>query len=294
MLELNNLSFRYSAAEQPALSNINLGITTGECIGLLGANGAGKTTLLSIISSLLTPNSGTIEWQKPRSIGLVPQQLAFYSRLSVQENLNLFADLYQLRGKVRQQQLESILQATDLQPLLKKYAGNLSGGQQRRLNFAIGVLQPAQLYLLDEVTVGVDSLNRQRLLTYIQQLRDSGKSIIYTSHYLHETEAIAARIILLDHGRIQCDIDTRSSLKQVQQLQMRWPEQLPANLASFCTGLGLHAEYTRSSLFIAEITEQQFLALYQFIAASAQLPCKIDYSQPSLEQFYLKMTGGAL
>ncbi len=93
MLELNNLSFRYSAAEQPALSNINLGITTGECIGLLGANGAGKTTLLSIISSLLTPSSGTIEWQEPRSIGLVPQQLAFYSRLSVQENLNLFADL---------------------------------------------------------------------------------------------------------------------------------------------------------------------------------------------------------
>ena len=75
---------------------------------------------------------------------------------------------------------------------------------------------------------------------------------------------------------------------------MHWPEELPASLASFCTGLGLHAKYTRSSLFIAEITEQQFLALYQFIAASAQLPCKIDYSQPSLEQFYLKMTGGVL
>lgn len=294
MLKLNNLSFRYSAAEQPVLSNISLAIAAGECIGLLGANGAGKTTLLSIISSLLAPNSGTIEWQGPRSIGLVPQQLAFYSRLSVQENLNLFADLYQLRGKVRQQQLDSILQATDLQPLLKKYAGTLSGGQQRRLNFAIGVLQPAQLYLLDEVTVGVDSLNRQRLLAYIQQLRDSGKSIIYTSHYLHETEAIAARIVLLDRGHIQCDLDTRSSLKQVQQLQMHWPEQLPANLAAFCTSIGLHGEYTSSSLFIAEITEQQFLALYQFIAASAQLPCTINYGQPSLEQFYLKMTGGAL
>lgn len=294
MLKLNNLSFRYSAAEQPVLSNISLAIAAGECIGLLGANGAGKTTLLSIISSLLAPNSGTIEWQGPRSIGLVPQQLAFYSRLSVQENLNLFADLYQLRGKVRQQQLDSILQATDLQQLLKKYAGTLSGGQQRRLNFAIGVLQPAQLYLLDEVTVGVDSLNRQRLLAYIQQLRDSGKSIIYTSHYLHETEAIAARIVLLDHGHIQCDLDTRSSLKQVQQLQMHWPEQLPANLAAFCTSIGLHGEYTSNSLFIAEITEQQFLALYQFIAASAQLPCTINYGQPSLEQFYLKMTGGAL
>ncbi len=77
MLKLNNLSFRYSAAEQPALSSINLGITTGECIGLLGANGAGKTTLLSIISSLLTPSSGTIEWQEPRSIGLSTATVGF-------------------------------------------------------------------------------------------------------------------------------------------------------------------------------------------------------------------------
>ena len=109
MLKLNNLSFRYSAAEQPVLSNISLAIAAGECIGLLGANGAGKTTLLSIISSLLAPSSGTIEWQGPRSIGLVPQQLAFYSRLSVQENLNLFADLYQLRGNLRQQHMDAVL-----------------------------------------------------------------------------------------------------------------------------------------------------------------------------------------
>jgi ABC-2 type transport system ATP-binding protein len=294
MLKLNNLSFRYPAAQQPALSAINLSIQAGECIGLLGANGAGKTTLLSLISHLIPPSSGSIEWQGPRSIGLVPQQLAFYSRLSVQENLNLFADLYQLRGELRQQQMDSVLQATDLQPLLKRYVGTLSGGQQRRLNFAIGVLQPAQLYLLDEVTVGVDSRSRQRLLAYIQQLRDSGKSIIYTSHYLHEIEAIAARIVLLDRGHIQCDLDTRSSLKQPRQLQLHWPEHVPAHFATFCSGLGLQGEYTNNSVYIAEITDQQFLSLYQFIGDSTQLPCKIQYGQPTLEQFYLNMTGGAL
>jgi ABC-2 type transport system ATP-binding protein len=224
----------------------------------------------------------------------VPQQLAFYNRLSVQENLNLFADLYQLRGNLRQQQMDSVLQATDLQPLLKRYAGQLSGGQQRRLNFAIGILQPAQLYLLDEVTVGIDSRNRQRLLSAIEHLRDTGKSIIYTSHYLHEIEAIAPRIVLLNAGHIQCDLDTRHSLKQPQQLKLQWSKQLPANLATFSEGLGLHSEYSGSSVFIAEITEQQFLALYQFIIASAQLPCMIQYGQPSLEQFYLNMTGGAL
>lgn len=294
MLKLTDLSYRYPGSEQSALSDINLSIAAGECIGLLGANGAGKTTLLSIISTLLQPSSGTIEWQGPRSIGLVPQQLAFYSRLSVQENLNLFADLYQLRGNLRQQHMDTVLQATELQPLLKHYAGTLSGGQQRRLNFAIGILQPAQLYLLDEVTVGVDSRNRQHLLACIQQLRDSGKSIIYTSHYLQEIEAIAPRIVLLDRGYIQCDLDTRHSLKQPQQLQLRWAQQLPANLASVCAGLGLQGEFTSNSVFIAEITEQQFLSLYQFIVTTAQLPNMIQYGQPSLEQFYLKMTGGAL
>ncbi len=124
MLKLNSLSFSYPSAEQPALSEINLSIQAGECIGLLGANGAGKTTLLSLISGLMPPSSGSLEWQGPRSIGLVPQQLAFYNRLSVQENLNLFADLYQLRGDLRQQQMDRVLHATDLQPLLKNYAGH--------------------------------------------------------------------------------------------------------------------------------------------------------------------------
>lgn len=294
MLKLTDLSFSYPSAEQAALSGINLSIQAGECIGLLGTNGAGKTTLLSMISRLLQPSSGSIEWQGLHSIGLVPQQLAFYSRLSVQENLTLFADLYQLRGDVRRQQMDSVLQATDLQPLLKRYAGTLSGGQQRRLNFAIGILQPAQLYLLDEVTVGVDSRSRQRLLTYIEQLRDSGKSIIYTSHYLHEIEAIAPRIILLDRGHIQCDLDTRHSPKQPQQLRLQWSESLPSNLIDFCTELGLHCELTTNSLFIAKITEQQFIKIYQFIVTHAQQPNMIQYGQPSLEQFYLNMTGGAV
>lgn len=294
MLKLNNLSFRYPGAPRAALSEISLSIQAGECIGLLGANGAGKTTLLSLISALLQPSSGSVEWQGSRSIGLVPQQLAFYQRLSVAENLNLFADLYRLRGNLRQQQMDNALQATDLEPLLKSSAGTLSGGQQRRLNFAIGILQPAQLYLLDEVTVGVDSRNRQRLLSAIEHLRDSGKSIIYTSHYLHEIEAIAPRVVLLDRGQLQCDLDTRTSLKQPQQLRLQWPEQLPTHLASFCTDIGLHPEYNGNNVLIAAITAPQFLALYQFIAEHAPLPCKIEYGQPSLEQFYLNMTGGAL
>lgn len=294
MLKLNNLSFHYPNAEQAALSAINLSIQAGECIGLLGSNGAGKTTLLSLISGLLQPCSGSIQWQDKDSIGLVPQQLAFYQQLRVSENLNLFADLYQLRGKRRQQQMDKVIQAADLAPLLKQSAGTLSGGQQRRLNFAIGILQPAQLYLLDEVTVGVDSRNRQRLLNCIQSLRDEGHSIIYTSHYLHEIEAIAPRILLLEQGQLKCDLDNRHSYQQPQQLRLHWANGIPASLPKFCNALGLQAEYSDNQLLIAELTSAQFAALYQFIGQHSPLPCNIEYGQPSLEQFYLKMTGGAL
>ncbi|WP_312234305.1 ABC transporter ATP-binding protein, partial [Stutzerimonas nitrititolerans] len=157
MLELHDLGFRYPDAERAALDGIDLRIAAGECVGLLGSNGAGKTTLLSLIAGLRQPQQGEIRWHGEPGIGLVPQQPAFYAELSVRENLQLFADLYRLRGAERSIGLQRCIHATRLERLLGQRALRLSGGQQRRLNFAIGLLQPAGLYLFDEATVGVDA-----------------------------------------------------------------------------------------------------------------------------------------
>lgn len=170
VLELRDVSFRYPGADTFALHGIDLQLQEGQCLGLLGSNGAGKTTLLALLSDTLTLQQGEIRWHGPRSLGLVPQQLAFYAELTVAENLALFADLYRLHGAQRRQRLELCIASSALEDKLQRRAARLSGGEQRRLNFAIGLLQPARLYLFDEATVGVDAASRQMLLDAVERL----------------------------------------------------------------------------------------------------------------------------
>lgn len=206
LIAINNLTYHYSSQQKPALESINLKINRGESVGLLGRNGAGKTTLMSIVCGLQQPSSGEIIKKQGLKIGLVPQSLAFYARLSVLENLELFASLYRLKGNLRQVRLNTIIEHVNLQSKLKKLAAQLSGGEQRRLNFALGILQPADLYLLDEATVGVDSLSRNTMLGAVEELVTSGAAVIYTSHYLEEVERIAKRILLLEDGKLALDL----------------------------------------------------------------------------------------
>src|SRR5690606_5787215 len=164
MLDLDAISYRYPGAEQPALDQVSLRLEAGQCLGLLGPNGAGKTTLLSLLCGMRAPTDGRLDRALAGPPGIVPQQLAFYPELSVRENLQLFADLHRLRGAQRSERLDWAIERCALGEHLQRRAGSLSGGEQRRLNFAIGVLQPAGLYLFDEATVGVDARSRQLLL----------------------------------------------------------------------------------------------------------------------------------
>ena len=161
---------------------------------------------MSIICGLQQPSSGQIVIESGVKLGLVPQSLAFYSRLTVFENLDLFASLYRLKGSLRKTRLNNIIEQVNLSHKLNHPATQLSGGEQRRLNFALGVLQPAELYLLDEATVGVDSSSRDTMLSVVEQLVNDGAAVIYTSHYLEEIERIAKRILLLEDGKLTLDL----------------------------------------------------------------------------------------
>ena len=294
MLELRNLSFRYPGAERGALDGIDLRLEAGECLGLLGSNGAGKTTLLSLIAGLRQPQQGEICWQDQRSIGLIPQQSAFHAGLSVAENLQLFADLYQLRGAERNSRLERCIEATSLQALLKQRAAGLSGGQQRRLNFAIGLLQPASLYLFDEATVGVDAHSRQLLLDAVQALTAEGCAVIYTSHYLEEIERLAQRIILLADGQVRLDLDKRQLLGDDHGLLLEWPAAPPPGFAALIAELHLEALPTERGYRIDRLDGAQLAQLCQFIGQHQPLPDLLRFGRPSLEQLYLHLSGGAL
>ncbi|MGE8496649.1 MAG: ATP-binding cassette domain-containing protein [Pseudomonas sp.] len=294
MLELRGVGFRYPGAETPALHSIDLHLQEGQCLGLLGGNGAGKTTLLSLLSDTLVLQRGEIRWNGPRSLGLVPQQLAFYAELTVAENLALFADIYRLRGAQRRQRLELCIASAALQDKLPRRAARLSGGEQRRLNFAIGLLQPARLYLFDEATVGVDAGSRQLLLDAVEQLAAEGHGVIYTSHYLDEVERVAGRILLLHEGHVRLDVDKQHLLDAGHGLQLEWPEGIPSGLQALLEHLQLRAEALPNGLRIARLESQHLLTITQFIAAQPTPPSLLRFGRPSLEQLYLSLNGGRL
>ena len=294
MLELVNLSHRYPGSSRAALQGIDLRVQAGECLGLLGSNGAGKTTLLSLLSGVLPLQQGTLRWSGKPRLGLVPQQLAFYAGLKVSENLELFADLYRLRGAERRHRLQQCIAICALDDKLARRSEQLSGGEQRRLNFAIGLLQPADIYLFDEATVGVDAANRQHLLTAVEQLTADGKAVIYTSHYLEEIERVAQRILLLHEGQVRLDLDKRQLLGDDHGLLLEWPDAAPARLNELLAELHLSAESLPKGLRIAALNGQQLLAITAFVAAQDGLPNLLRFGRPSLEQLYLRLNGGRL
>lgn len=294
MLELRHVGHSYPGTSRAALQDIDLQLQAGECLGLLGSNGAGKTTLLSLLSGVLALQQGELRWEGQPRLGLVPQQLAFYAGLKVGENLELFADLYRLRGTERRQRLDMCIDVCALQDKLSRRSEQLSGGEQRRVNFAIGLLQPADLYLFDEATVGVDAASRQQLLAAVEQLTAEGKAVIYTSHYLEEVERVAQRILLLHEGQVRLDLDKRQLLGDDHGLLLEWPGQPPAGLSELLARLQLSAEVLPKGLRIAALNGQQLLAITAFVAAQDGLPNLLRFGRPSLEQLYLRLNGGRL
>ncbi len=212
MLEIEQLGHRYRGAASAALEGVSLQAKRGEVLGLLGPNGAGKTTLISHIAGLLALQRGQIlvdgeplaasRAKAPTRIAVAPQEYAFYPMLSVAENLACFAGAARLRGAKRDQRITASLAFAQLERFASTRAEQLSGGLKRRLNLAIALLPEPELMLFDEPTVGVDPQSRAFMLDAIKTLATQGAAVIYTSHYMEEIEAIADRVVILDHGRV--------------------------------------------------------------------------------------------
>lgn len=212
VLRFEDIHFRYPGADQAALEGVSFSVPAGEALGLLGPNGAGKTTLISLATGLLHEQRGRItlddqpiaaaRGQAPHLVALVPQDNAFYPVLTVRENLRFFAQVQGICGKLLQEREASALSFTQLEAFADRRAGQLSGGLKRRLNLAIGLLADPSILLLDEPTVGVDPQSRHFLLEAIGGLQRSGRTIIYTSHYMDEIEALCGHVAILDQGRV--------------------------------------------------------------------------------------------
>lgn len=195
-----------------ALESASLQLRRGELLALLGPNGAGKTTLIRSIAGRLRADSGRISIQGvdqvaggspevARHLGVIPQDIALYDTLTAAENLNLFASLYGVAKSDIAKQVEWALQWTGLGDRSNEPVKGFSGGMQRRLNIACGVLHQPSVILLDEPTVGVDPQSRERIWEMLDRLKQDGASIMLTTHQLDEAQQVADRIVIIDHGR---------------------------------------------------------------------------------------------
>ena len=221
MIELRQLSKTYGAVT--ALSNLDLSVPEGCLYGLLGPNGAGKTTTLRILATLLAPDRGSVEvdgvdaLKHPREVrrllGYVAQEVAIDKILSGRELLQLQGDLYHLKRNDRDHRIDDLIDRLGMDPWIDRRCGTYSGGMRRRLDLAAGLLHRPRLLVLDEPTVGLDIESRSAIWQLLNQLVEAGTSVLLSSHYLEEIEALADRMAIIDAGAVIAE-GTPTDLKQ--------------------------------------------------------------------------------
>jgi ABC-2 type transport system ATP-binding protein len=206
-LALRICGLQKAFADVRAVDGIDLEVKPGECFGLLGPNGAGKTTTIEICEGLTTPDAGTVEllgrnWQKDaeelrQRIGLQLQETQFPDKLTVEEVLRLFRSFYR-RGMT----LDEAIAQAQLEEKRRARVGGLSGGQKQRLAMATALVGDPELLFLDEPTTGLDPQARRHLWDLVEGLKQAGRTIILTTHYMEEAERLCDRVAIVDHGRV--------------------------------------------------------------------------------------------
>ncbi|HET7922962.1 MAG TPA: ABC transporter ATP-binding protein [Gammaproteobacteria bacterium] len=305
MIEIEGLNFRYPGASRDAIRDLSLRVPAGALFGLLGPNGSGKTTLISILTGLLPAASGTVRIDGHSLPGqlhdihafsaLVPQDYAFYPRLSVMENLRFFAGVLALPAGVRAARVQDALSVAGLADFRNARAAQLSGGLKRRLNLAIGLLNRPRLLFLDEPTVGIDPQSRRFILDAIKHIAAEGTTVVYTSHYMEEVEMLCDEIGVLDDGRLLA----RGTLQQLlgggngQGLAVTLAEvPTPAQHAALSALPGLVLDGVE--LKVTPTDGAGLNRVLALLAAQGVAVRRMKYGYGNLEELFLHLTGRQL
>lgn len=313
MINIQQLQYRYENTDIPALRNIDLTVQSQSLFGLLGPNGAGKTTLLSILSGLRRCQPGHVFIdnqdiaQTPQTVknvaSLVPQEYAFYDRLTVQENLQFFAGAIGLDKSLIASRIDEVCNACELNERRKQKVETLSGGLKRRLNLAIGLLNQPKLLLLDEPTVGIDPHSRLFILETIKRLNQEGTTVVYTSHYMEEVESLCDDIAIIDNGQVleQGSLQDLLSSCHNQQLRLtlsapltnQQATQLQTQLSAKLSTTAALSENT-SHLNLSLNAGINPLDITNVLRAHAIDVTRIHYGAGNLEELFLTLTQRSL
>ena len=318
MIELHQLNKRYTGAKGvsvPALNDLSLQVPEGSLYGLLGPNGAGKTTALRILCTLLAPDSGTARvagldaLADPRGVrrllGYVAQEVAIDKILTGRELLQLQGDLYHLPVRQRDRRMAELIELMGMGDWIDRRCGGYSGGMRRRLDLAAGLLHSPQVLVLDEPTVGLDIESRAAIWQVLRQLRDGGTTVLLSSHYLEEVDALADHLAIIESGTVIAE-GAPSSLKAAlggDRLTLRVREFSDASEAATvqallrdCPGVRQVVVNQAQGYSLNLVIEHDGVVeqLRQQLAI-ADLPVfALAQSRPSLDDVYLQATGRTL
>lgn len=307
VVTVNNLEKRYGS--KIAVNKVNFVVKKGEILGLLGPNGAGKSTIINILSTVLSPADGEINIlghdlrtdakSIKKAIGIVPQDIAIYEEISAEKNIRFFASLYNLKRPELDKNVEMALKLVGLYDRRNDKPKTFSGGMKRRLNIACAIAHQPQLIIMDEPTVGIDPQSRNHILESIKILKENGSTIIYSTHYMEEVEAISDRILILNEGNIIAEGTKEELNKKVSNeisyhFQVKNPEHLNLKKIAGINGI---KDIQRLENGIEIKSDKAVTNLDEIISVMITNGCNIismSSKEANLETVFLELTGRKL
>jgi len=319
LIELQHLSKRYGGGRKAqtvqALDDLCLSVPAGCLYGLLGPNGAGKTTALRILCTLLAPDSGSVQvagidaLAQPRAVrrllGYVAQEVALDKILTGRELLQLQGDLYHLRPADRDGRIDELIALLAMDDWIDRRCGTYSGGMRRRLDLAAGLLHRPKVLVLDEPTVGLDIESRAAIWQVLRQLRDQGTTVLLSSHYLEEVDALADRLAILEAGRVIAEgppQELKAALGgdrvtlRVREFSDAEEAERVRGLLQACQGVSRVVVNRAQGYSLNLVVEDDSVVeRLRSQLAVARLPVfALSQSRPSLDDVYLQATGRTL
>ena len=303
------LDLHKSFGENKAVQGVSFEVKQGEIFSLLGPNGAGKTTTISMLSCLLRPNEGDARIMGHSIIsdamgvksvlGVVPQELALYEDLTARENLSFWGKMYGLRGSKLKARVAEVLDVIGLRDRAGERVGKYSGGMKRRVNIGVALLHKPKVIYMDEPTVGIDPQSRRNILDSVVQLKNEGMTVLYTTHYMEESQELSDHIAIMDHGKL-ISYGTHDELVKLVGGQTRIDLTLNSDSAKIIDSwknIDGVSRVTSESGVISVLVADSNLVLPHLFEAAARLSVRItsvDIREPNLEAVFLHLTGRAL
>ena len=301
ILDVQHLAKSYG--KQKALSDITFSVRPGTCFGLLGPNGAGKSTTMKILTGIVEADGGTAEvfgmdavkqrHDIRRKVGYVPQAITLYEKLSARDNLTFFGEMYGLHGNLLKKRISEVLQLVGLSNKAKNAVRTFSGGMKRRINIAAAMLHEPELLILDEPTVGIDPQSRHHIFEMIRSLKSAGVTIIYSTHYMEEVEALCDELAIIDQGEVITQGSLSELLDRYSKKSIYAEIDGVRELPSFPEAIDVYRNGNGWMIETDNVT-QTMQAVLQIVKERKWELNALEIMRPSLENVFLALTGTSL